>query len=79
MRLLQWQLPESLVILYTSDHGQNLLDNGLRLSHGSVENHTQEEGLLPMLVITENETWKDLFFKARNVNFNNTRTLMKIP
>lgn len=40
------------VIIYTSDHGQNLLDNGSQLTHCSVANSTASEGLVPMMVLS---------------------------
>jgi lipid A ethanolaminephosphotransferase len=44
---------EDTVVIYTSDHGQNLRPD--RLSHCSVEDPDPREGLVPLFVITDNE------------------------
>lgn len=58
------------VILYTSDHGQNLLDNGLRISHGSMTNVSPYEGLVPLFVITDNDFYRKEFQSASVKNYN---------
>jgi glucan phosphoethanolaminetransferase (alkaline phosphatase superfamily) len=58
------------IIIYTSDHGQNLLDNGQRNTHGSVENASPYEGLVPLFVITDNEIFRRKFEEAASRNFN---------
>jgi len=40
------------IIIYTSDHGQNLLDNGSQLTHCSVDNSTTSEVLVPLMVFS---------------------------
>ncbi len=50
------------VIIYTSDHGQNLQPG--RLSHCSVENPDPREGLVPLFVITDNEALRARFAAA---------------
>jgi len=50
------------VIIYTSDHGQNLQPG--RLSHCSVENPDPREGLVPLFVITDNEALRARLAKA---------------
>lgn len=57
------------VILYTSDHGQNLLENGRSYAHCSVGNATIYEGIVPAMVITQNADWKPLFEEAAALNF----------
>ena len=57
------------VLLYTSDHGQNLFDNGRAMTHCSTS-PSPFEGLVPMLAITRHPEWADQFqhAAARNVN-----------
>lgn len=55
---------EQTVIIYTSDHGQNLLDNGVHLSHCSTDNTSPFEGVVPLLVITDNKFFKEKFDRA---------------
>lgn len=55
---------EQTVIIYTSDHGQNLLDNGVFLSHCSTDNVSPFEGVVPLLVITDNKFFKEKFDRA---------------
>lgn len=40
------------MIIYTSDHGQSLLDNKSQLTHCSVEDSTVSEGLVPLMVFS---------------------------
>lgn len=52
------------VIIYTSDHGQNLLDNGVNMSHCSTDNTSPFEGVVPLLAITSNNAYKEKFDRA---------------
>ncbi len=58
------------IIFYTSDHGQNLLDNGRRITHGSKEDVVCYEGLVPLLVATDIPEYRGLFTTAAQVNKN---------
>lgn len=60
------------IIIYTSDHGQNLLDNGNQLTHCSKNNTSPYEGLVPLLVITENKEYQAEFEKMALLNKNNS-------
>ena len=60
------------VLLYTSDHGQNLLDNGRLLTHCSVEHTSPYEGLIPMFAVTGLPEWRDRFEHAAARNLNRT-------
>jgi glucan phosphoethanolaminetransferase (alkaline phosphatase superfamily) len=72
------------VFIYTSDHGQNLLDNGLLISHGSTENTVAGEGTVPLFVWTESSEWKNKFQnylyynKDRTSHFNIFSTVLTI-
>lgn len=55
------------IAIYTSDHGQNLLDNNKTVSHCS-EFPSIYEGLVPLFVITEHQSYKTKFSKATTVN-----------
>jgi glucan phosphoethanolaminetransferase (alkaline phosphatase superfamily) len=52
---------QNTVIFYTSDHGQNLLDNGHLISHGSTTNVSYYEGLVPLLIFSENNYYLEKF------------------
>jgi lipid A ethanolaminephosphotransferase len=58
------------IIFYTSDHGQNLLDNGRRITHGSKENVICYEGLVPLLVATDIPEYRSSFLSAATLNKN---------
>jgi glucan phosphoethanolaminetransferase (alkaline phosphatase superfamily) len=46
------------LIIYTSDHGQSLLDNGYKMSHcSSPGNIAKGEGLVPLFSITLDPGW----------------------
>ncbi|MCE3046645.1 sulfatase-like hydrolase/transferase [Helicobacter kayseriensis] len=49
--LLKFQTQESTLIIYTSDHGQNLEDVA-GLTHGSTQNPYSGEGLVPLVVLS---------------------------
>lgn len=42
------------LLIYTSDHGQSLLEGGQRLSHCSMQNAQIGEGLVPLFALTKN-------------------------
>ena len=58
------------VLLYTSDHGQNLPDDGGQMPECSTGNTSPLEGLVPMLAITGRPDWRSRFepAAARNLN-----------
>lgn len=59
-------------IIYTADHGQNLdLKNGGR-THCTPEEPHPDEGLVPLMVITDNMTLKEIFRKSVSINFDKT-------
>jgi glucan phosphoethanolaminetransferase (alkaline phosphatase superfamily) len=62
--LLENKKFDQTVIIYTSDHGQNLLDNGVNMSHCSTDNTSPFEGLIPLLAITGNIAYKEKFDRA---------------
>jgi len=55
------------LIIYTSDHGQNLLDRGLS-THCRVVNPHFMEGLVPLFVMTQTRDWKVAFDTAAQRN-----------
>jgi glucan phosphoethanolaminetransferase (alkaline phosphatase superfamily) len=50
------------VVIYTSDHGQNL--TGVGLTHCTTENPDSSEGLVPMMAITDNLALRSRFADA---------------
>jgi glucan phosphoethanolaminetransferase (alkaline phosphatase superfamily) len=80
-----FELPrENSVLIYTSDHGQNLLDNGRLISHGSVENTVPGEGTVPLFILTSVSKWQKKFRnnlvynKNKVSHFNIFSTLLNI-
>ena len=58
------------VLLYTADHGQNLLDSPIQLTHCSNSNTSPYEGLVPLLVATDHPEWEQRFEAAAARNWN---------
>ncbi len=61
------------VIIYTSDHAQNLFDDKTRdtmLLHGRSKNSIPQEAIVPMLVFTNDENMRRLFGSMVSVNHN---------
>jgi hypothetical protein len=56
------------VIIYTSDHGQNLLENGSQLTHCSVDNSTVSEGPVPLMTFSGNPVIAPKLGEAAAVN-----------
>lgn len=52
------------LVIYTSDHGQNLLDDGSSITHCRVGNPIDEEALVPLFVMTENRELREKFQKV---------------
>ncbi|MGL4368106.1 MAG: sulfatase-like hydrolase/transferase [Spirochaetota bacterium] len=67
------------IIIYTSDHGQNLLDDGKAVSHNRRKNAIPQEAIVPLLVITDNQKYKTLFASAAKQNFNRTSHFQIFP
>jgi glucan phosphoethanolaminetransferase (alkaline phosphatase superfamily) len=57
------------IIIYTSDHGQALLENGRTQTHCSGSRPQISEALVPLMVLTENAYWKNAFKLAATRNF----------
>ena len=70
-RFLETLLPqidlEHTLIVYTSDHGQNLLDQGLS-THCRVVAPYFMEGLVPLFVMSKSPTWQPAFQAAAQRN-----------
>lgn len=56
------------IIVYTSDHGQNLVDDGIAISHTRRENANWQEALVPFFMITKA---KDIISKIQAQQQNN--------
>ncbi len=67
------------IIIYTSDHGQSLLDKGAKISHCSQKNVSPYEGLVPLFIITDNQKWKNIFNDATTKNKNKASHFNIIP
>jgi lipid A ethanolaminephosphotransferase len=72
------------VLFYTSDHGQNLLDNGHKITHCTTSDTSPYEGLVPLFIITDNQVYRDKFNKAalknrdKSSHFNIFPTILNI-
>ena len=71
--------PRSFVMIYTSDHGQNLLDDGKPVTHCRRMGQTLEEAIVPMLVWTDAEPLRDRFRQAAEFNLNTTSHFQVFP
>jgi glucan phosphoethanolaminetransferase (alkaline phosphatase superfamily) len=70
-------LPNDTVVLYTSDHGQTLNENGEKYSHGG---DTKTQAIVPLFIIGNIEKEVDTGFKASHANiFATILDLMKFP
>lgn len=67
------------IIIYTSDHGQNLYDNNTWLTHCSVENTSKYEVIVPMMIITENKEIRKQFERSAVYNKNKTSHYNIVP
>ncbi|MGX9416063.1 sulfatase-like hydrolase/transferase [Vibrio sp. WJH972] len=59
------------IIIYTSDHGQNLFDNGRSITHCSVESIVPYETTVPFIVFTDNK--EELLNLANAAEFNRNK------
>lgn len=76
--LSQLDLKNTLV-LYTSDHGQNLLDDGSPITHCQAENPHQNEAIVPLFVVTENQELLLKFKQAAALNYNQASHFQIFP
>lgn len=67
------------LILYTSDHGQNLLDDGTTITHCRIENPTTNEAQVPLFVVTKNQVLLDKFRNASKLNYNRANHFQIFP
>ena len=58
------------LIIYTSDHGQNLLDDGEPVTHCRRSGETIAEALVPLLALTQNEDLQTALKRAAAENLN---------
>jgi glucan phosphoethanolaminetransferase (alkaline phosphatase superfamily) len=58
------------LIIYTSDHGQNLLDDGEPVTHCRRSGETIAEALVPLLAFTQNKELQPVFKRAAAENYN---------
>ncbi len=70
------------VIIYTSDHGQNLLDKGLG-THCSTNEPAETVSLVPLFILSEHQTMQKLrlsqsLFFNRSTHFNIAPTILRI-
>jgi hypothetical protein len=68
----------SSVIIYTADHGQNLLEDGDPVTHCR-ENPTQQEAVVPLLVLTGNRPLFEKFKTAAAQNLNRANHFQIFP
>lgn len=69
--LLLKDLPMSeTLIIYTSDHGQNLMDDGTTVTHFRFKNAIPQEVIVPLFILTDNREVKKMFQKGAVYNFN---------
>ncbi|HOV08858.1 MAG: Phosphoethanolamine transferase EptB [Spirochaetes bacterium ADurb.Bin218] len=64
---------ENTIIIYTSDHGQNLFDDSFRdtmLLHGRSKNSIPQEAIVPMMIFTHDKDLKKVFADMVAVNYN---------
>lgn len=70
-------LPENTIIIYTSDHGQTLSENGETWPHSGP---TRNEAAVPLFMINDNLLAMDTSYQASHANiFATLLDLMKVP
>ena len=67
------------VLIYTSDHGQNLLDDAVPVTHCRRSQETIAEAVVPMLLITSDEILYTAFSSAAARNHNRTSHFEVFP
>ncbi|MEJ2200421.1 MAG: sulfatase-like hydrolase/transferase [Desulfuromonadaceae bacterium] len=66
------------VIIYTSDHGQNIIDDGTLATHCRPRAN-RFEGIVPMMVFTNKEVVFEKFKAAQETNYNKTSHFQIFP
>ena len=66
------------VIIYTSDHGQNIVDDGTLATHCRPRGN-RFEGIVPMMVFSNNEVVLDRFKVAQETSYNTTSHFQIFP
>ena len=62
---------ENTVVIYTSDHGQNLFDQGVS-THCNRISDSPYQALVPLFIMTRNKSLLDIFEKNSSINKNMT-------
>ncbi|XOF33988.1 MAG: sulfatase-like hydrolase/transferase [Candidatus Electrothrix sp. YB6] len=68
----------SYVIIYTSDHGQNIVDDGTLATHCRPRAN-RFEGIVPMMIFSNNEVVLKKFKAAHETNYNKTSHFQIFP
>jgi len=66
------------VIIYTSDHGQNIVDDGTLATHCRPRAN-RFEGIVPMMVFSNNEVFLERFKAAQETSYNKTSHFQIFP
>lgn len=69
---------QSYVIIYTSDHGQNIVDDGTLVTHCRPR-ATRFEGMVPMIVLSNKQSLLDRFEGVRPDSYNRTSHFQVFP
>lgn len=85
INLVSETLPDNVLIIYTSDHGQSMMEGGYKLTHcSSGPNVVNGEGLVPLFIIgsKRSDFWNDLhsrsqLFKNKYTHFEVFPTLLR--
>ncbi|WP_417873783.1 sulfatase-like hydrolase/transferase [Xanthomarina gelatinilytica] len=77
------QLPDSTLVVYTSDHGQNLLEHGIKSTHSDFKNPSPFQAMVPLFFYFSDSTQHSQFnYLAQNYNqashFNIFPTIVKL-
>jgi len=67
------------IVIYTSDHGQNLMDSDIELTHCSEGGSTPYEALIPLMVITDIPEWRNRFEASAARNFDRASHFNVVP
>jgi sulfatase-like protein len=70
--LLQLADLKDTLIIYTSDHGQSMLDGGYKLTHCSSTNVNPGEGVVPIFAITDDREFGRLLKTTASLHFGKT-------
>ncbi|WP_417588594.1 sulfatase-like hydrolase/transferase [Owenweeksia hongkongensis] len=77
------QLPDSTLVVYTSDHGQNLLEHGIKSTHSDYKNPSPFQAMVPLFFYFSDSTQHSQFnYLDQNYNrashFNIFPTIVKL-